>query len=169
MSAHHDDALDDCASCGECPRHECPASRRPCGHHCNHSWTHDHCDWCGREFGEASDPRTGEPTIMESNVIHNNKSDDAGRPAGGCTHGRGFTIAWQDGPLGSGSDRIEPNGAFVEDVITAAIGRIEFYQASEFASDYNAKALAHLIDARASLRQRTIDREARGVEGTHAQ
>ena len=104
---------------------------------------------------------------MESPVTHNNKSDDHGRPAGGCTHGRGFTIAWQDGPLGTGPDRIEPNGAFVEDVITAAIGRIEFYQASEFASDYNARALDHLYEARAALRERTRDREARGVEGTH--
>ena len=106
---------------------------------------------------------------MESNVIHNNKSDDQGRPAGGATHGRGFTIAWQDGPLGTGPDRIEPNGAFVEDVITAAIGRMEFYQASEFACDTNARALDHLIEARAALRERTRDREARQVEGTHEQ
>ena len=106
---------------------------------------------------------------MESPVIHNNKSDDQGRPAGGCTHGRGFTIAWQDGPLGTGPDRIEPNGAFVEDVITAAIGRIEFYQASEFTSEYNARALTHLYAARDALRARTRDREARGVEGTHEQ
>lgn len=104
---------------------------------------------------------------MESPVTHNNKLDDQGRPAGGCTHGRGFTIAWQDGPLGRDGDRIEPNGAFVEDVITAAIGRIEFYQATEFASDYNAQALAHLEIAREALRARTANREARGVEGTH--
>ena len=104
---------------------------------------------------------------MESKVFHNNKSDENGRPAGGCTHGRGFTIAWQDGPLGTGPDRIEPNGAFVEDVITAAIGRLEHYQASEFACDENAEALANLYDARYVLRQRTRDREARGVEGTH--
>jgi hypothetical protein len=161
-------ALDGCASCGESlPMFECPASNRRCGHHCNCSWIHDHCHWCGREFGEVSDPRIGDISIMESPVTHNNKSDEQGRPAGGCTHGRGFTIAWQDGPLGRGDDRIEPNGAFVEDVISAAIGRIEFYQASEFASEYNAKALAHLVEARASLRQRTLDREAREVEGTH--
>ena len=160
----------DCDSCGEqLPRWECPAARRPCGHHCNHIWTHDECCWCGTEFGESSDPRTGEPTIMESNVIHNNKSDENGRPAGGATHGRGFTIAWQDGPLGRDGDRIEPNGAFVADVITAAIGRVQFYQASEFASDYNARALGHLIEARAALRERTNDRERRGVEGTHEQ
>lgn len=41
---------DECGSCGETPEGECPKSRRPCGHHCNHVWTHDHCDWCGAEF-----------------------------------------------------------------------------------------------------------------------
>lgn len=100
-------------------------------------------------------------------MVHNNKSDDQGRPAGGCTHGRGFTMAWQDGPLGSGADRAEPNGAFVEDVITAAIGRLEFYQASPFACDENASALRHLRSALEDLRDRTAQRQARGVEGTH--
>jgi hypothetical protein len=50
---HHLPAIEgECASCGEAPNDECPASERPCGHHCNHSWTHDYCDWCGAEFGE---------------------------------------------------------------------------------------------------------------------
>jgi len=41
-------AITECASCGEGdPRNECPQSKRPCGHHCNHVWTHDSCDWCG--------------------------------------------------------------------------------------------------------------------------
>lgn len=45
--------VDECSSCGEeMPLGECKDSRRPCGHHCNHSWSHDHCDWCGAEFGE---------------------------------------------------------------------------------------------------------------------
>lgn len=44
---------DECGSCGEgIPTKECPKSKRPCGHHCNHVWTHDACDWCGVEFGE---------------------------------------------------------------------------------------------------------------------
>lgn len=33
-------------------RQRCPASKRVCGHHCNHSWSHDHCDWCGETWGE---------------------------------------------------------------------------------------------------------------------
>jgi hypothetical protein len=42
---------DGCSSCGEeMPEGECPDSRRTCGHHCNHSWSHDHCDWCKKNF-----------------------------------------------------------------------------------------------------------------------
>jgi hypothetical protein len=40
--------VDGCASCGEGdPNDECPKSKRPCGHHCNHIWESDACDWCG--------------------------------------------------------------------------------------------------------------------------
>lgn len=42
-----------CISCGEeMPFHECPKSLRSCGHHCDCSWIHDVCHWCGEEFGE---------------------------------------------------------------------------------------------------------------------
>lgn len=44
----------ECLSCErEMPRGECACSERPCGHHCNHSWTKDFCHWCGFEFGEV--------------------------------------------------------------------------------------------------------------------
>jgi hypothetical protein len=38
----------DCLTCGEVEgvERECPGSQRPCGHHCNHIWTHDACHWC---------------------------------------------------------------------------------------------------------------------------
>jgi hypothetical protein len=88
-------------------------------------------------------------------------------PEGGQTYGPGFAIAWQRGPLGRGEDRKPQNGAFVEDVIKAAIDRIECYQASKFKSEYNATALEHLRAAVASLNARTADREKRAVEGTH--
>lgn len=49
-----DDLDEECVSCGEeCPLNECPHSRRPCGHHCNHSWSHEECCWCGQVWGEA--------------------------------------------------------------------------------------------------------------------
>jgi hypothetical protein len=94
-------------------------------------------------------------------------SDSTGMPTGGTTSGRGFTISWQNGPLGRGGERLEPNGAFVEDVIKAALDRIEYYQGTRFASAYNAEAIVHLNAALRSLHNRTADREKRDVEGTH--
>ena len=95
-------------------------------------------------------------------------SDDVKRPAGGVSSGRGFTISWQNGPLGKAPHQVPPNGAFVEDVIAAAIGRIEFYQASEFACEANLDALNHLKLAAIALDNRTKDRTERQVEGTHS-
>lgn len=95
-------------------------------------------------------------------------NDEAGNPAGGCAFGTGFTISWQNGPLGRGDERRAPNGAFVEDVIDAVADRLRAYQASRFACDANAQALAHLEAALEALDARTREREARAVEGTHA-
>lgn len=94
-------------------------------------------------------------------------NDANNNPAGGCTFGQGFTISWQNGPLGRGNDRKEPNGAFVEDVIAAAIDRLEFYQASKFSSEANTETLRHLRAALEVQEARTREREARQVEGTH--
>lgn len=93
--------------------------------------------------------------------------DDEGCPEGGVSTGTGFCVSWQRGPLGRGESRRAPNGAFVEDVLQAVIGRIEFYQAGLFACDENADALLHLRRAAIALENRTRDREARQVEGTH--
>lgn len=105
---------------------------------------------------------------MRIGVIEHQFSDAEGRPAGGHTYGNGFAIAWQNGPLGRGKERKPPNGAFVEDVLAAVIGRIEFYQFSQFACEENAVALSHLYAAARILDERTKRREAAGVEGTHA-
>ena len=105
---------------------------------------------------------------MRSTVTSNHFSDGNGNPAGGTTYGNGFAIGWQNGPLGRGPDRIEPYGAFVEDVIAAAIDRIEFYQGSKFHCVENAVALGHLKAASEVLQERTRERERREVEGTHA-
>ncbi len=115
--------------------------------------------------------------------------DEAGNPAGGISEGTGFTISWQNGPLGrhastcvpptlkmedgmcyadDGCTRREPNGAVVEDVLAAVIGRIDFYQSGKFASEFNAGALDNLRAAAEMLDRRTKDRERRRVEGTHA-
>ena len=95
-------------------------------------------------------------------------NDADGNPAGGSTFGNGFAISWQNGPLGRGAERRAPNGAFVEDLIQAVIGRIEFYQRSRFKCQENENALASLHRAAWELDQRTKTREVRAVEGTHA-
>ena len=100
-----------------------------------------------------------------------NGMDRDGNPAGGSVHGTGLTIKWQDGPLGHGEDRKEPNGTFVETVISSAKQRLEFYQRAshgKFACRENELAIKKLEEALAFLEQRTSDREAREVEGTHA-
>lgn len=107
---------------------------------------------------------------MSSNGIEfENYVDDEGRPAGGFVSATGIDISWQNGPLGAPDDpeRKEPNGAFVEDVIMAAITRIEHYQNSQFHCIENAVALGHLLAAHEVLVERTRAREDRGVEGTH--
>ncbi len=65
-----------CGSCGESPENECPKSKRPCGHHCNHVWTHDACDWCGAEFGpDADTPRASEQRDALAAAIIDHQSD----------------------------------------------------------------------------------------------
>ena len=105
---------------------------------------------------------------MKNGHFEEHWSDANGNPAGGVSSGRGCAISWQNGPLGRGNDRKEPNGAFVEDVIQMVIGRIEFYQSSKFACGENADALIALKVAADHLDSRTKQREAREVEGTHA-
>jgi hypothetical protein len=105
---------------------------------------------------------------MKNGYFQEHWNDTNENPAGGTSSGRGFTISWQNGPLGRGNDRKEPNGAFVEDVLDAVIERIEFYQRSRFKCELNEQALDHLIAAATCLDSRTQEREARAVEGTHA-
>lgn len=57
------------------------------------------------------------------------------------------------------------NGVTVEDVIEAAIRRISLYN-SKVPSRYNVMAMMDLNSALEELNARTVDRTARGVEGT---
>jgi len=96
--------------------------------------------------------------------------DLAGNPTGGFARGTGFDISWQNGPLGRGEERKEPNGAFVENIIAAALQRLEFYQTASFGRfkcRENAIAITKLEEALLWLDKRTRDREERQVEGTH--
>ena len=113
----------------------------------------------------------GKPTEAlckaEDQMFCENWTDSEGRPAGGVSFGPGFTISWQNGPLGTGKDRLPPNGAFVETVIRAVVHRMQHYQHSPFRCEHNAIVISHLEAALLACRQRTYDREQRNVEGTH--
>jgi hypothetical protein len=99
-------------------------------------------------------------------ITENHELDGNGVPTGGTTTGTGIDIRWQNGPLGRGAERKDPNGAGVEDVLRAAIGRLQFFQ-KHFPCRENAVALTHMETALLWLDKRTAEREARGVEGTH--
>ena len=105
---------------------------------------------------------------MRGVIVEQHDVDANGNPSGGRTTGRGFDNQWQSGPLAVDGVRREPNGSFVEDIIAAALGRIQHYQASRFKCRENALAITKLEEALHWLDHRTRDRQMRGVEGTHA-
>lgn len=107
---------------------------------------------------------------MIQEIDFQNFEDDNGNPAGGYAKGLGFEIYYQNGPLAVDGVRVEPNGAFVETVLLALIKRLNYYQAvsgGKFACRENALAITRLEEGLHWLKERTRDRERRGVEGTH--
>lgn len=107
---------------------------------------------------------------MQQEFTSHHELDENGNPAGGGSLARGISVSWQNGPLGRGEDRVEPNGAFVETVIAIAVDRLNFYQTGsdgKFACRENALAITKLEEALHWLNHRTAAREARQVEGTH--
>lgn len=104
--------------------------------------------------------------LQELKVV--SEVDENGNPTGGWVTGTGIDIKWQKGPLGRGEDRKEPNGAFVEEVIQAAIQRLYFFQESKFKCRENALAITKLEEAIHWLEARTRNREIRQVEGTYS-
>jgi hypothetical protein len=104
---------------------------------------------------------------MRQILREDHRLDADGHPSGGFTLGTGIDIKWQDGPVGPGE---APNGAFIEGVVQAAMGRLQFFQMAEngrYACAQNEEALRCLEWALAALDQRTSARQARGVEGTY--
>lgn len=96
--------------------------------------------------------------------------DGNGNPAGGHSESVGLKVEWQNGPLGRGAERQEPNGAFVETLLAVALDRIQFYQTAsngKFQCRQNALAITKIEEALHWLKDRTEERERRQVEGTH--
>ena len=107
-------------------------------------------------------------------LTHHFFTDANGMPAGGesiirTTKTSPAHVTWQNGPLvdPETGERMDPTGAFVEDIIRIAIARLEWVNAGQFECHQNHMALHHLGLAIKELNDRTADREARGVEGTH--
>ena len=88
------------------------------------------------------------------------------KPQGGTAYGTGFAISWQNGPLGRGSQRVEPNGAFVETLLHVVRTRIQFYQDNGFDCEENENAISAINEAIKQLESRTTRREQEQTEGT---
>jgi hypothetical protein len=74
-----------------------------------------------------------------------------------------YAINFQNGPIAE----VGVNGLTHEALIAILIDRLQAFQAGPFANGYNATALSHLEDAQSALLERTRERMARNVEGTH--
>jgi hypothetical protein len=72
-------------------------------------------------------------------------------------------VNFQKGPIKENG----VNGCMNEDLIAMVIDRLEGFQTTQFKCRENALAITKLEEALLWLRKRTMDREARGVEGTH--
>jgi hypothetical protein len=72
-------------------------------------------------------------------------------------------VCFQNGPIKESG----VNGVMNEDLIAMVIDRLEGFQSSKFACRENALAISCLEWALLWLRERTTDREVRGVEGTN--
>lgn len=112
-----------------------------------------------------------------------NSFDSDGNPTGGNVYLQvtkngdpefpAIVINWQDGPRGMGElpdgtpALADPNGAFVEDVIWAAIQRLEFFNESKYRCRENSLAITKLEEALFILKDRQLSRSERNVEGKH--
>ncbi len=72
-------------------------------------------------------------------------------------------IGFQNGPI----REVGTNGVTHEALLAILIDRLEGFQRGKFACDANERALRWLIAAKDTLLDRTRERAARGVEGTH--
>ena len=72
-------------------------------------------------------------------------------------------VDFQNGPVKEAGI----NGCHQEDLIAIVIDRLRSFQAGEFACRENALALTKLEEAMHWLNHRTLERQARGVEGLH--
>lgn len=116
---------------------------------------------------------------INENLVAENALDENDNPTGGCVvlhvDKRGdkefpaLIVNWQDGPRGQGEGQplADPNGAFVEDVLWAALQRLEFFNESKYRDRANSLAITHIEQALQALKDRQLERSHRNVEGKH--
>ena len=105
-----------------------------------------------------------------NDVFHaTNVVDEDDNPIGGIVESTGLKVEWQNGPRGQeGTDELAaPNGAFVEDVLYAAMQRLEFFNKSKYSDRANSIAITKIQEAMQAMKHRSIERSYRGVEGKH--
>lgn len=73
------------------------------------------------------------------------------------------TVLFQNGPIGE----VGVNGVTQEALLAIVIDRLRSFQAGPFSCRENAIALTKCEEALLWLKKRTLDRMARGVEGTN--
>lgn len=96
---------------------------------------------------------------FDTSTNHSDQYDSAQLNAGA----QRCTVLFQNGPI----KEFGVNGITQEALAAIIIDRLRSFQVGPFAGDYNARALQCFEGGLGWLRQRTKDRMARGVEGTH--
>ena len=118
------------------------------------------------------------PLLQADNKLDENENPTGGEvylkvTKNGDTEFPALVINWQDGPRGMGENPdgspvlADPNGAFVEDVLWAALQRLEFFNESKFRDRANSLAITKIEEALQALKNRQLERSYRGVEGKH--
>lgn len=72
-------------------------------------------------------------------------------------------LNFQNGPITEAGD----NGIQHEDLLAVVLDRLRGFQSGKFSCRENAIAITKLEEALMWLKKRTMDRVARGIEGTH--
>lgn len=90
-----------------------------------------------------------------ANHLYQIRAVDGGEPLG--------DVKFQNGPIKEAG----VNGVMNEDLIAIVIDRMRGFQSGDYKCRDNALALTKLEEALMWLRNRTNEREDRGVEGTH--
>jgi hypothetical protein len=121
---------------------------------------------------------------INASLKANNQLDDNENPTGGDvylqvtkngdTEFPALVVNWQDSPRGTGETNADgspvlaqPNGAFVEDVLWAALQRLEFFNESKYRDRANSLAITKIEEALQALKNRQLERSHRNVEGKH--